>query len=113
MRSSDVATLTMGILFLGVPHSGTRAVFGASLLSCTAYWRGSSSALLEYMAPEKPAIVKLESEFYDSYVNKRLSLQPHPPYVSDFLEMRSESLGRFALWPVSLIYIQTDLNCGF
>ncbi|KAI9760767.1 MAG: hypothetical protein M1840_002213 [Geoglossum simile] len=119
MRSSDIATLIKGILFLGVPHSGTRAAFGASLLSCTAYWRGSSSTLLEYMAPEQPAILELESNFRHAYVSKHSNLEVPPPYVCNFLEMRSESFQRFTLWPTvsrksgdpfhgDVVYLDTD-----
>jgi hypothetical protein len=102
MRSSDIATLTRGILFLGVPHGGTKAAFGAALLSCTAYWRGSSSTLLEYMAPGHSAMVALESSFYDAYIKPRSRIDLSPPYVCDFIEMRSETFGRFTLWPVGL-----------
>ncbi len=101
MRSSSVSSATKGILFLGVPHAGTKTAFGASLLSCTAYWRGSSSALLEYMAPGQPAIVALESRFYDTYVKKSSDSERPLPYICDFLEMRSERLGGLLLGPVS------------
>ncbi|PVH69817.1 hypothetical protein DL98DRAFT_438247, partial [Cadophora sp. DSE1049] len=37
-QSKQVAKMTKGILFLGVPHYGTRVTFVASVLSCTAYW---------------------------------------------------------------------------
>jgi hypothetical protein len=108
MRSSDVATLTRGILFLGVPHAGTNMAFKASLLSCTAYWRGSSSTLLEYMAPEQPAVYALESDFYDAYINKHSNHEAPSPYVCDFLEMRSERVGRFALGVVSWAYVHRN-----
>jgi len=94
--------MTRGILFLGVPHGGTKAALLGSLLSCTAYWRGSSTSLLEYMSEDGPAVTALESEFYDIYVTHRSSLEPTPPYICNLLEMKPESLGRLTLGPVSL-----------
>ncbi|KAI1126623.1 hypothetical protein F5Y10DRAFT_209678 [Nemania abortiva] len=105
LRSSPVAIMTRGILFLGVPHSGTRTAFSASLLSCTAYWRGSSTALLEYMAPGSGHLMSLERKFYDIYAHA-YSASTSPPYICDFLEMRSEMFGRLALWPT------VDRNSG-
>ncbi|KAJ5919131.1 hypothetical protein N7466_010074 [Penicillium verhagenii] len=98
LRSSPISAMTRGILFLGVPHSGTRAAFIASLLSCTAYWRGSSTTLLEYMAPGSEHIKDLERKFYDNYAHPH-STHTLLPYICDFQEMRSERFGRFSLGP--------------
>ncbi|KAF4958756.1 hypothetical protein FGADI_2100 [Fusarium gaditjirri] len=72
--------MTKGIYFLGVPHHGTKASFPASLLACTAYWRGSSTTLLEYMSESNPAVAALDKEFYEAYARpsqmRRLSLNP-------------------------------------
>ncbi|CAJ2506061.1 Uu.00g001910.m01.CDS01 [Anthostomella pinea] len=95
-RSKDVAAMTQGIIFLGAPHRGTSAAFAASCLSCMAFFRGSSTNLLEFMAVDGPGILDLESEFYDAYV-----LQNHPedrpPYIFDVLEMRPEKMGKLAI----------------
>ncbi|RSL82714.1 hypothetical protein CEP52_016898 [Fusarium oligoseptatum] len=61
-ESNSVATRTKGILFLGVPHYGTKTSFWASLLSCTAYWRGSSTSLLEIMAEGGAFIEQLDQK---------------------------------------------------
>ncbi|KAJ5319311.1 uncharacterized protein N7506_012015 [Penicillium brevicompactum] len=98
LRSSPIAAMTRGILFLGVPHSGTKATFLASLLSCTTYWRGSSTSLLEYMAPDSEHIKDLEKKFYNVYAHPHSS-QPLLPYICDFQEMRSEKIGRLSLAP--------------
>lgn len=90
--------MASGILFLGVPHSGTPVAFLASLLSCTAYWRGSSSTLLELMSEGGHAIKALESDFFELYVH-----QYPRPYICDILEGRPERVGRLILGPVSLI----------
>ncbi|KAF2968338.1 hypothetical protein GQX73_g5221 [Xylaria multiplex] len=97
-RSRDVATMTKGIIFLGVPHRGTYAAFVAACLSCTAFFRGSSSSLNEFMTVDGQAILGLESEFYDGYV---LPYNPYEPqlYICDVLEMRSERMGKLALGP--------------
>ncbi|KAI0546757.1 hypothetical protein F4679DRAFT_556899 [Xylaria curta] len=90
--------MTRGILFLGAPHSGTGSAFVASLLSCTAYWRGSSPTLLEYMAPDSEHLNSLEKRFHSIYAHS----QSHPtplPYICDFQEMRPERIWRFALKP--------------
>ncbi|KAI0538315.1 hypothetical protein GGR58DRAFT_501308 [Xylaria digitata] len=98
LRSSPVAAMTRGILFLGVPHSGTRSAFIGSLLSCTAYWRGSSTTLLEYMTPGSEHLMSLEKWFYNIYVNPHSS-HTLLPYICDFHELRSERFGRLVLGP--------------
>ncbi|KAK0731491.1 hypothetical protein B0H67DRAFT_75263 [Lasiosphaeris hirsuta] len=67
IRSKHVAEMTRGILFLGVPHYGTKAAFIASVLACTAYWRRSSTTMLEYMAEGNSVVHNLDKEFYEAY----------------------------------------------
>ncbi|KAH6722574.1 hypothetical protein BKA61DRAFT_667311 [Leptodontidium sp. MPI-SDFR-AT-0119] len=98
-KSSEIAASTKGILFLGVPHGGTQAVYLASFLSCTAYWRGSSPALLEYMSPGGSAITELEKDFYNAYVKNSWRDTQTLPYVCDFIEMRKERIGKLSLAP--------------
>ena len=100
-EESSVATHTRGLLFLGVPHGGTEAAFFASLLLCTAYWRGSSTTLLQYMAPGSDAIRNLESDFYNSYVLQRPHRRQILPRIVDFSEQRPERFGPFALGKAS------------
>jgi hypothetical protein len=100
-RSSQIVEETQGILFLGVPHGGSKLAFWGSLLSCTAYWRGSSSNLLEYMSVDGTAITNLEAEFSDAYVRGFSNDKSSRPYICDFLEARSERVGKFAIGPVS------------
>ncbi|KAI9933199.1 hypothetical protein MW887_007671 [Aspergillus wentii] len=95
-RSSEVSTNTRAILFLGVPHMGAQASIVGLLISCTAYWRGSSSSLLEYVSPGSLAISRLESSFSDAYI----SSQPDPPYICDFMETRSERIGNLFWGPI-------------
>ncbi len=92
-----------GVLFLGVPHGGTEAASWASLLACTAYWRGSSTTLLEYLAPGSPEIKSLEMEFHYSYVLQRTYRKLILPRIVDFFELRPEKIGPFVLGLVSLI----------
>ncbi|KAI1826722.1 hypothetical protein F4861DRAFT_536768 [Xylaria intraflava] len=99
-RSKHVAAMTRGIIFLGVPHRGTYAAFIASCLSCTAFFRGSSSSLQEFMSVDGSAILDLESEFYDGYVLPYHPYQPQP-YICDVLEMRPERMGKFVLGPIT------------
>lgn len=64
-----------------------------------AFFRGSSSSLHEFMSVDGPAILDLESEFYDAYV---LPYHPYQPqlYICDILEMRPERMGKFVLGSV-------------
>lgn len=94
--------MTKGIIFLGVPHRGTQAAFFASCLSCMAFFRGSSTDLLELMAVDGPELLGLESEFYSAYVAQYHS-QDVQPYICDILEKRPEKIGRLVLGSVSLI----------
>jgi pimeloyl-ACP methyl ester carboxylesterase len=95
-RSRDIAAATEGIIFLGVPHQGTNAAFAASCLSCMAFFRGSSSSLLELLSVDGPKLLDLESDFYDSWVIQD-SFHPRQPYVSDILEKRPEKIGKLVL----------------
>jgi hypothetical protein len=99
-KSKQIAEMTRGILFLGVPHYGTKAAFIASLLSCTAYWRGSSTTLLEYMSEGSPAVMALDNQFYDIYARPSRTLGIKIPYICNFLEMKPESFGKLSLSPV-------------
>ncbi|KAI1077266.1 Alpha/Beta hydrolase protein [Whalleya microplaca] len=99
-RSEDVATMTKGIVFLGVPHRGTEAAFLASCLSCTAFFRGSSSKLLDFMSVDGTALLELESEFYDSYVIQYRD-DEEQPYIYDILEMRPERVGKLVLGSIA------------
>ena len=101
-RSKDVAAMTKGIIFLGVPHQGSNAAVFASCLSCMAFFRGSSSYLLELMAVNGPSLLDLESEFYDAYVMQYHS-EDTRPYICDILERRPERIGNLALGPVSFV----------
>ncbi|KAI5926228.1 hypothetical protein F4810DRAFT_656035 [Camillea tinctor] len=96
MQSSPIATMTRGILFLGVPHSGTKATYIGKFLSYTSYWRGSSTTLLEYMAPGSDNVIRLEESFYNIYASLLSSHSPLP-YICDFLELKSEKIGKLPL----------------
>lgn len=83
---------TQGVIFLGVPHFGTKAYLPASLLACTAYWRGSSTTLLETMSLDNPRLRDLDNEFRFSY---------RSTYICNFLESQAETIQRLSLSPVS------------
>ncbi|OAG41816.1 hypothetical protein AYO21_04051 [Fonsecaea monophora] len=83
--------MTRGIIFLGVPHKGTRFAYVAACLACTAFFRGSSTELLEFMFPGTRGPAELESAFYD-YI-RRADI---PPSVHDVWEKRPERMGRFS-----------------
>lgn len=92
--------MTRGILFLGVPHHGTKAAFVASLLASTAYWRGSSTTMLEYMSESNPAVATLDKEFYEAYARPSQTREYSAPYLCNFLELRPERFGKLSLRPV-------------
>jgi pimeloyl-ACP methyl ester carboxylesterase len=98
-RSKDVARMTKGVLFLGVPHFGAKAAFIASLLACTAYWRGSSTTMLEYMAEGNSIVEKLDKDFDEAYAKADSKREYETPYISNFLEMRPERFGKLSLSP--------------
>jgi hypothetical protein len=100
--------MTKGILFFGVPHDGTKAAFIASILACTAYWRGSSTTMLEYMAEGSEAVRKLDDEFFEAYAKSGRKRDYTLPYVCNFLEMRPEHFGKLSLSPVS----KRSMACG-
>lgn len=98
-ESSVLAEDTRGILFLGVPHRGTEAAFWASLLSCTAKWRGSSTTLLEYINKESE-FVEENDDFRSAFVLHRPDLIQHLPRICDFVEQRPEKAWKLALGAV-------------
>lgn len=65
-----------------------------------AFFRGSSSTLLEFMSVDGLGILDLESEFYDAYVLQYHSHE-RQPYICDILEMRPERVGKLVLGSVS------------
>ncbi|KAK6359142.1 hypothetical protein TWF696_000309 [Orbilia brochopaga] len=97
------AEMTRGIIFLGVPHTGTVAAFYAACLACTSFFRGASTELLEFVFPESPGPAKLESAFYDAYVNTPIV----KPVIYDVWENRPGSMGKFDFGPtVGPIHMQ-------
>ncbi|RYP09068.1 hypothetical protein DL765_008590 [Monosporascus sp. GIB2] len=96
-ESNSVAAKTKGILFFGVPHYGTKASFWASLLSCTAYWRGSSTSLLEIMAEGGATIEQLDKNFNRFYIEPSSTVIPVKPYIRDFVEAKFERFGQLSM----------------
>lgn len=64
-----------------------------------AFFRGSSSELLQLMAMSGPALRDLEAEFRDAYVAQHD--EGIQPLICDFFEKRPEKMGKFALGLVS------------
>ena len=92
-QDSPIVQASRGILFLGVPHSGSEFAFWGSLLSCTSYWRGSSSALLEYMSADGNSRKQLQEDFYSAYVTSWHAKGPNEigaPRICDFFEQIPE-----------------------
>jgi hypothetical protein len=102
-RDQRIAERTKGIIFLGVPHFGTPSSILASLMACTSYWRGSSTALLETISEANPALKELDAKFREIYIDgrHRPSLKIESPYMCNFLEMQPERFGRLSLAAVS------------
>ncbi|KAI1391345.1 uncharacterized protein F4822DRAFT_182777 [Hypoxylon trugodes] len=98
-RPTDIASMTKGIIFLGVPHIGSRSAFFGSCLACMAYYRGSSSKLLQLMTIESHSLLDLESEFYDAYVTRYHS-EDVQPYICDIFERRPTKVGKLSLGPI-------------
>ena len=67
-RNFPVVQASRGIISFGVPHSGCEFAFWGSLLPCTSYWRGSSSALLEYMYADGNSRKQLQEDLHSAYV---------------------------------------------
>lgn len=89
--------MTRGILFLGVPHRGTKAALLSSLLACTAYWRGSSTTMLDHMSEGNSAIASLDTDFYKAYARPSPTREYKAPFISNFIEMRPERFGGLSL----------------
>ena len=62
-------------------------MFG-SLITCTSYWRGASTTLLEYMAFNGTPVTRLQSQFKAAYASER----PFSPYICDLLETKAEKI---------------------
>lgn len=88
---------TQGILFLGVPHFGSRLWWVAALMSCATYWRGSSTALLETLTLNNSRLIELDEDFKDKYT----SASHTSVYIGNFLEAQGETLGDLYVGPVS------------
>jgi hypothetical protein len=104
-QRSQVAESARGILFLGVPHSGTAAAFVGLLMSCTSFWRCSSSVLFEYMAKDGGTRKQLLEDFHKDFATKPLPGYTLP-YICDVYEDRPETklgivLGRVRYTPIS------------
>ncbi|KAK8131610.1 hypothetical protein PG984_008048 [Apiospora sp. TS-2023a] len=97
IEGSDVALNTAGIMFLGVPHRGAPFAWVARLLACTAYWRGSSDALLNLMADQEIDLRELDSRFQKYFVQPTPRRSNCGPHIANFLEMRPDKLGGFSV----------------
>ncbi|KAE8393258.1 hypothetical protein BDV23DRAFT_149814 [Aspergillus alliaceus] len=85
-------------MVMGVPHRGGPASIFASVLSLTAYWRGSSAHLLRYMEPDSLYIRTLNAEFVKNFQNPQSTLRPLP-FVCNVLEKGAERLLNALLGP--------------
>lgn len=56
-----------GIIFLGVPHDGSRLILMGKLLSRGAYWLGSSTEILESLKPGARELRELNNNFLLGY----------------------------------------------
>ena len=102
----QIAESIRSILFLGVPHVGTAAAFVGLLISCTSYWRGSSSILFEYMAKDGGPRKQLLEDFHKDFATKPLPGYTFP-YICDVYEDRAETkfgivIGRVRSTSISL-----------
>ena len=101
-QGDDIALVTKGILFLGVPHYGASHTFVARLLACTAYWRGASDTLLKLFSTDKGHLKELDDDFRGAFSQPRRHGKATGPHIANFLEMRPEKLGPLSLKEVSL-----------
>ncbi|KAI1090937.1 hypothetical protein F5B19DRAFT_460919 [Rostrohypoxylon terebratum] len=90
--SKDVASMTKGIIFLGVPHKGGEGTVFSSCLSCMTFLPSSSLYLLQLLTMNDPELLDLESKFYDSYV-MRYHLDDIQPSIYDIVEKRPTRVG--------------------
>jgi hypothetical protein len=95
-RSKDVAAMTRGIIFVGVSHTVSYSAYVEYCFSCIASFRGTSSDVLGLMSVDAPALLELESEFYDTYVIQYHSHDPQP-YICDILELRPGKIEKLVL----------------
>jgi hypothetical protein len=59
--------------------------------------------MLDLMAVDGPALLDLESEFYDSYVVQYPSHEIQP-YICDVFELRPERVGKLVLGSVCVVF---------
>ncbi|KAI0104675.1 hypothetical protein GGR51DRAFT_572596 [Nemania sp. FL0031] len=99
-QSRKITSKTKGILFLGVPHYGTKVTFLVSLLLHTAYWLDSPTTLLEYMVEGNPSLKAMENDFYEVCVRPSWKLSMDMPYIGNFMERGAEQIRRWSLGPI-------------
>jgi len=110
-ESREIAKMTRGILFLGVPHHGSRYSLIARLMACTAAWRGSSTTLLEFVAQGNKELRTLDDRFARIYAGRggHVSLVGTAPYIANLIETLPEGFGKLSLSPVSSLKVH--LKC--
>ncbi|KAE8139195.1 hypothetical protein BDV38DRAFT_242967 [Aspergillus pseudotamarii] len=59
-----------------------------SLITCTSYWRGASTKLLEYVSFNGTPVTQLQSQFEAAYASEK----PFSPYICDLLETKAEKI---------------------
>lgn len=97
--------MTRGILFLGVPHHGSKYSLLARLMACTAFWRGSSTALLQFVDQGNKELKTLDDRFARIYAGRSGHNSPvgAEPYIANLIEMVPEGFGKLSLSPVSCL----------
>ena len=103
--------MTRGIIFVGVSHTVSNSAYVEYCFSCMAFFRGMSSDVLGFMSVDAPALLELESEFYDTYVIQYHSHDPQP-YICDILELRPGKIEKLVLGSVShyVSYMVVDVD---
>lgn len=68
----SLADSVVGIIFLGVPHDGSRLTGIGKVMSYGTYWLGSSTELLETLEPGTQLLRELNDKFLGGYQDRRL-----------------------------------------
>ncbi|KAI5844018.1 ankyrin repeat-containing domain protein [Morchella snyderi] len=71
-RYQPLKDFTTSIIFLGVPHDGSKLTSAGKLLSYATYWLGSSTELLESLEPGSDLLCELNHSFLSIFEVKKL-----------------------------------------
>lgn len=75
----------LGVIFLGVPHDGSELTIVGKLVSCTTYWLGSSTEILDVLKPGSDTLRVLNRLFMEGYGSD-------PYHLVNFFELQKSDM---------------------